>query len=72
MARASAQAVKHLTETELAERLGVHVTTVKQWRQQSRGPAYIKAEGGGGGTVRYRLADVEAWEESRLVKPAAP
>ena len=61
-------AVRHLTTDQLAERLGVEPQTVRDWRVQDRGPAYIKD---GGKLVRYRLADVEAWEKSCLVTPAS-
>lgn len=65
-------AVKHLTTEELAERLGgdeeerVSVRTLEDWRHDGKGPAFIRV----GGKVRYRLKDVEAWEESNLVIPA--
>ena len=55
---------RHLTTDELAERLGgdFSVETVKRWRKTGTGPKYIRV----GKHVRYRLADVEAWEKSRL------
>jgi hypothetical protein len=63
--------VRHLTPADLAERLGVLETTLRDWRADSRGPAYIRGESSGDkATIRYRLADVEAWEESRIVRPA--
>jgi excisionase family DNA binding protein len=62
-------AARHLTTDELAERLGVKPHTIRLWREQDRGPAYIKD---GGKFVRYRLADVEAWEKSRLITPGWP
>jgi hypothetical protein len=34
------------------------------------GPAYLRSESGGiNATIRYRLADVEAWEDENLVVP---
>jgi len=57
---------KHLTTADLAERLGVSPRTVDDWRVDKKGPAYIRI-GRGDDTVRYRLADVEAWEAERLV-----
>lgn len=61
------QAVRHLTTEELALRLGRSPRTVEDWRLDRKGPPYIRV----GGTVRYRLADIEAWEKSRLVVHAA-
>lgn len=60
-------AVKHLTTEELAERLGIEPRTADDWRVDGRGPKFIRF----GRTVRYRVADVEAWEKSCLVDPAA-
>jgi excisionase family DNA binding protein len=57
--------VRHLTTKELAERTGIPPETWRYWRAQGRGPAYIKA----GRVIRYRVADVEAWEDSHLVRP---
>lgn len=61
------QAVRHLTTEELALRLCRSPRTVEDWRLDRKGPPYIRV----GGTVRYRLADIEAWEKSRLVVHAA-
>lgn len=64
-------AVRHLTTEDLAERLGVSPRTVEDWRRHNRGPGYLTVSGPAGKQkVRYRLADVEAWEESHLVVPA--
>lgn len=60
--------VRHLTTEELADRLRIDPETVRDWRKDGRGPAYIKD---GQKFVRYPLAAVEAWEKSRLVEPAA-
>ena len=53
---------RHLTTDELAERLSLPAETVKRWRKTGTGPRFIRV----GRHVRYRLADVEAWEKSRL------
>lgn len=53
--------VKHLTVVDLAEREGVPVATVYGWNSKGCGPPYMKI----GRHVRYRLADVIAWEDSR-------
>ena len=57
--------IRHLTTAELADRLGYSARTVDDWRLDGKGPPYLRLARG----VRYRLADVEAWEESRLVVP---
>lgn len=54
---------KHLSPRELAEREGVPLETVYLWNRKRTGPRYMKI----GHHVRYRLADVIAWEESRVV-----
>ena len=52
------------TETLVNERavaafLGVSIRTVQGWRQNHRGPRYVKL--GAGKTVRYRHEDLIAW-----------
>ncbi|MEV6820185.1 helix-turn-helix domain-containing protein [Nocardiopsis dassonvillei] len=54
---------KHLSPEELAERESVPLQTVYQWNHRGDGPRFMKI----GRHVRYRLADVLAWEESRYV-----
>jgi excisionase family DNA binding protein len=61
-----AATVRHLTTLELAKREGVSIETVYVWNRDHTGPRYMRI----GKHVRYRLADVEAWEQSRLVRPA--
>lgn len=51
-----------LVTAELADRERVSPETVKWWRRVGKGPKYLP-----GRPVRYRLADVRKWEESRLV-----
>lgn len=52
---------KHLTPEALAERLGVPLRTVYAWNSTGVGPRYLRI----GRHVRYRLADVIAWENER-------
>lgn len=52
---------RHLTITDLAEREGVPPATIYQWNSRGTGPRFMKI----GRHVRYRLADVIAWENSR-------
>lgn len=51
-----------LTNQELAERERVPLQTLAVWRMKGYGPRYFKA----GRYVRYRLEDVEAWEQEQL------
>jgi predicted DNA-binding transcriptional regulator AlpA len=52
-----------LTPKDVATRLGVSITTLATWRCTKRyALTYVKI----GRLVRYRLADVEAFETSRL------
>ena len=55
-----------LTEAALAERWSVARRTLANRRAQGLAPAYVKVNGG---TVRYRLSDVEACEQR--VEPVA-
>jgi hypothetical protein len=51
-----------LTPQDVATRLGVSITTLATWRCTKRyALTYVKI----GRLVRYRLADVEAFETSR-------
>lgn len=54
-------AERHLTMQDLAERCGVSVNTVRQWRVKGTGPRGMAI----GKYVRFRLSDVLDWEESR-------
>jgi excisionase family DNA binding protein len=55
---------KHLTPEELAEREGVPLETVYGWNKTGKGPQYMKI----GRHCRYALADVLAWEKTRIVE----
>lgn len=47
-----------LTPASLAQRWGLSEKTLANWRASSQGPAFVKL----GARVRYRLADVVAFE----------
>lgn len=51
-----------LSVQELAEYLGVPVTTIYTWRHRSQGPPGLRV----GRHLRYRRRDVEAWIERQL------
>ena len=51
-----------LTQAALARRWKVSPRTLERWRWLGRGPQYMKV----GGQVRYRSADVEAYEAAQL------
>jgi hypothetical protein len=57
----------HLTERELALRWRVSPRTLERWRISRTGPAWLRLNG----RVRYRLADVLAFEQLQL-RRAAP
>lgn len=61
LVRPTKERVKHLTPKELADRESVPLQTVYKWNSEGTGPTYIRA----GRHVRYRLPDVESWEDSR-------
>ena len=64
----TASPVRHLSPEALSERLDVTTETLREWRKQNRGPNYIRGESGGDkATIRYPLAEVEAWEKRQLV-----
>jgi hypothetical protein len=46
-----------LTETDVAELLRVSLASVRRWRLEKRGPAFVKV----GTCVRYRPEDLESW-----------
>ena len=48
-----------MTETELAKRLNVSLASVRRWRLERRGPAFVKV----GALVRYRPEDLDTWAE---------
>lgn len=57
----------HLDVADLAHREGVPLATVYRWNSEGTGPAFMRI----GRHVRYRLTDVEAWEQQRVVATRA-
>lgn len=56
-----------ITEQTAAQLIGVTQRTLRSWRDEGRGPAYVAAEKR---RLTYRIADVLAWIESRRADPA--
>jgi len=54
-----------LDQGELSTMLGVPVGTLEQWRARKRGPAFLRI----GRHVRYDLAEVREWLDSRRNLP---
>lgn len=53
----------NLSPAELAERYELPLETIYSWQKNRTGPPFLKI----GRHVRYRLTDVIAWENSRVV-----
>ena len=56
---------KHLTPHELSERWGgaIKASTLRNWRNSGRGPAFIKV----GSKAVYPLQAVEAYEKNHFI-----
>jgi excisionase family DNA binding protein len=54
-----------LTESEAAARLGLKIATLRAWRHQGKGPAYLRL----GRAVRYLTTDVEDFIQSSRHSP---
>lgn len=54
-----------LTTEQLAERWSMHRGSLERMRKQGKGPIYIKLMEGRTGTVRYRLSDVQKFENGK-------
>ena len=54
-----------LTESEAALRLGLKVATLRAWRHQGRGPAFVRL----GRAVRYLATDIEDFLNANRCRP---
>ncbi|SEN72721.1 hypothetical protein SAMN04488003_12927 [Loktanella fryxellensis] len=54
-----------LTPRDLADRWKVSIRTLERRRAVPSGPAWITI----GGSIRYRMTDVLAWEAAHLTRP---
>lgn len=61
-ASAHAAPSQMMNEHEAAQHLAVSIHALRQWRYKGGGPRYVKL----GHSVRYRLADLEAYVQSNL------
>ena len=58
-------AVNAVDENRAARFLGVAVQTLRNWRHQSRGPAYVKM----GRSVRYQVDDLVDYLKKKKIDP---
>ena len=54
-----------INEKNAARLLGIAVQTLRNWRHQRRGPAYVKM----GRSVRYQLKDIQDYLDKRKIDP---
>jgi hypothetical protein len=54
-----------MTQQQVADRLAVPISTLRDWRQHRHGPPATKLGRGKRGSIRYWLPDVEAWEREQ-------
>ena len=64
---AATTANQPMTESEAASRLGLKVATLRAWRHQGRGPAYVRL----GRAVRYLAVDIDDFLNSNRHGPGA-
>jgi predicted site-specific integrase-resolvase len=56
-----------LADEEAARLLSISASTLRAWRSQGRGPAYIRA----GRRIVYRVSDLEAFLGANRVEPGS-
>jgi len=54
-----------LTESDAATRLGLKVATLRAWRHQRRGPAFVRL----GRAIRYLASDLDEFLEANRHRP---
>lgn len=60
----TSEIVRHLNQTQLAQRWDVAEATLERWRSDGIGPIFLKLQG----QVRYRIEDIETFEFDSLRK----
>ena len=56
-----------LNEKLAAQKLGIAVQTLRNWRHQGRGPSYIKM----GRRIGYQEKDLERYVQANRIEPQA-
>jgi predicted DNA-binding transcriptional regulator AlpA len=56
---------KALTECEAAARLGLKVATLRAWRHQHRGPAFVRL----GRAIRHLASDLDEFVDANRHRP---
>ena len=63
----SATSCEPLTEAEAAARLGLKVATLRAWRHQGRGPAFVRL----GRAIRYLSTDIDEFLAANRHRPTS-
>jgi predicted DNA-binding transcriptional regulator AlpA len=56
-----------MDEKELSTRWGISVRTLQNWRNNKKGPTYVKLNSD---IVRYKISDVIEYENRTVIQPA--
>jgi predicted DNA-binding transcriptional regulator AlpA len=64
LVRTSTEAV---TESDAATRLGLKVATLRAWRHQGRGPAFVRL----GRAIRYLASDLDEFLDANRQSPTS-
>lgn len=71
MTETAAPATELFDTAGAADYMRVAGRTLMRWRVEKTGPPYVKlGTGSGGGLVRYRRSDLDAWVGARVQTPA--
>ncbi|UQE74698.1 helix-turn-helix domain-containing protein [Gordonia sp. PP30] len=58
-----------LSTLSAAAYIGMTPGTLRAWRKQGTGPAYVKTGDDDRAAVRYRRSDLDRWLDDRTVRP---
>lgn len=56
--------IKHLNQSQLADRWDISEASLERWRSEGIGPVFLKLQG----RVLYRVEDIESFEIGSLRK----